>query len=485
MSNSLPNTPLGLFEDQSGVGYVQPPGSCHYDADQAVYTISSAGQNIWGDHDDFHFVWRRISGDFIATMRAELLGAGVHAHRKFGWMVRTSLDTHSPAISTGIHGDGLVSLQYRKTAGGETDQVVAPITGGDVIQLERRGNTYIMSVAHFGDPFTAVQVTDLDLGTEVYLGLFVCSHEDNIVEKALFRDVRLVVPVKDGFDRNKDPFGSLLEILDVASGRRQVIHQTDDVFEAPNWTRDGQALIFNSQGRLYRFALADRAITPIDTGDVIRNNNDHVISFDGTMLAISSHTGEKNHSMVYTVPLSGGQPKQITPIGPSYLHGWSPDGQYLTYTAQRNGQFDIYHAPATGGPETQLTNGSWLDDGPEYSPDGQYIYFNSVRSGRMQIWRMKADGTQPEQLTDDEYNNWFPHLSPDGQSVVFVTYLVNEVNPSDHPAAKRVYLRLMPKDGGKPKVVAYLYGGQGTMNVPSWSPDGKQLAFVSNTVPYP
>jgi TolB protein len=200
------------------------------------------------------------------------------------------------------------------------------------------------------------------------------------------------------------------------------------------------------------------------------------------MLAISSHD-EAGNSRIYTVPLQGGKPKLITPRGPSYLHGWSPDGKFLVYTAQRNGVFDIYRIPADGGDETQLTTHVGLDDGPEYTPDGKYIYFNSVRCGRMQIWRMKPDGSDQEQMTDDVFNNWFPHVSPDGKQVVFVSYLVDEVEPSDHPAAKRVYLRLIPLDGGAPKVLAYLYGGQGTMNVPSWSPDGKQLAFVSNTVP--
>ncbi len=415
------------------------------------------------------------------------MGAGVNPHRKLGWMARASLETSSPQACTGIHGDGLVSLQFRRTQSGPTDQVVAPISGADVIQLERKGNTYIMSVAHYGEPFTTVQVTELDLGEEVYLGLFVCSHEDQVVEKATFRDVRIVVPVKEGFDRGKDPFGSCLEILDIASGYRQVIHRADDVFEAPNWTPDGKALIFNAGGRLYRFDLEKRTATLIDTGEVIENNNDHVISFDGRMLGISSHVPTENHvynSIVFTVPLTGGKPKQITLTGPSFLHGWSPDGKFLVYTGLRNGEFDIYCIPAEGGDEIQLTTTPGLDDGPEYTPDGQYIYFNSTRSGRMQIWRMKPDGSAQEQMTDDEYNNWFPHISPDGKSVVFLTYLVNEVEPSDHPAAKRVYLRMMPLDSGAPKVIAYLYGGQGTMNVPSWSPDGKKIAFVSNTVPY-
>ena len=210
-----------------------------------------------------------------------------------------------------------------------------------------------------------------------------------------------------------------------------------------------------------------------------------MLSLDGSQLAISSHATTGDYpSLVYTVPVQGGQPRQITATGPSYLHGWSPDGKFLVYTGQRHGVFDIYRIPVEGGQETRLTNLPGLDDGPEYTPDGKYIYFNSVRSGRMQIWRMRPDGSQPEQLTDDEYNNWFPHISPDGKRFVFVTYLAGEVEPSDHPAAKRVYLRMLPLDGGTPKVVAYLYGGQGTMNVPSWSPDGKKIAFVSNTVPY-
>ena len=486
MSAETHPSTLDPFENQTDVGTTQNPGSCVVDPAQQVFTLAGAGANIWGDHDDFHFVWRRMRGDFIVSMRAAFIGpgAGTNPHRKLGWMARTSLQASSPAVSTGIHGDGLVSLQYRRAPGGPTEEVKAPLHGADVIQLERSGSTYRMSVAQFGQPFTTVQASEIDLGEEVYVGLFVCSHDDEIVEKAVFQDVRIVKPVKLGFDRGKDPFGSRLEILDVASGHRQIIYSTDGVFEAPNWTRDGKALVFNSEGHLYRFDLAARTAALIDTGNVVRNNNDHVLSFDGSMLAISSQTGNQGHSMVYTVPLQGGQPVQITPTGPSYLHGWSPDGKFLVFTGQRNGIFDIYRVPAAGGEETRLTHAPALDDGPEYTPDGRYIYFNSVRSGRMQIWRMRPDGSAQEQLTDDEYNNWFPHISPDGKQMIFVTYLVGEVEPSDHPAAKRVYLRMMPLDGGEPQVVAYLYGGQGTMNVPSWSPDGQRVAFVSNTVPF-
>ena len=475
---------LGQFEEQTDVGSVNHPGSCDYDAEAQAYVVAGAGANVWKDHDDFHFVWKRMTGDFLVTAQAAFMGEGVNPHRKLGWMARKSLDTSSANVSTGIHGDGLLSLQFRRTQGALTEEVKAPLTGADVIQLERKGETYIMSVARYGQPFVTVQITDVDLGDEVYIGLFICSHEDDVIEKATFHNVRIVVPVKENFDRQQDPFGSRLEIMDVETGQRQIIYGEDAVFEAPNWTRDGKALIYNSGGRLYSFDLTNKTPTPIDTGDVVGNNNDHVLSFDGSMLAVSSHT-EGEGSIVYTVPVTGGKPTRVTPTGPSYLHGWSPDGKYLVYTGQREGEFNLYRISVDGGEETQLTSTKGLDDGPEYTPDGEYIYFNSVRTGLMHIWRMKPDGSEQEQLTDDEYNNWFPHISPDGKQVMFLTYLVDEVAPSDHPAAKRVYLRMMPLDGGTPKVLAYLYGGQGTMNVPSWSPNSKQVAFVSNTVPYP
>jgi Tol biopolymer transport system component len=224
------------------------------------------------------------------------------------------------------------------------------------------------------------------------------------------------------------------------------------------------------------------APTVLPTGTVASNNNDHVLTFDGRMLAISSALAPYN-SVVYTVPSSGGIPRQLTPTGPSYAHGWSPDGKYIVFTGQRNGDFDIYRVPATGGPEVRLTTAPGLDDGPEYSPDGRYIYFNSVRSGNMQIWRMQADGSHPEQLTSDTLNNWFPHVSPDGKWIVFISFLPSETKPDDHPFYRHVYLRLLPVSslGLAPRVIAYIYGGQGTINTPSWAPDSKRIAFVSNS----
>jgi TolB protein len=471
---------LGAFAGQSDVGNPLRTGRATYDGDNQEYTIEGAGTNMWAGRDEFHFVWRRLKGDFILSTSTAFVGKGVDPHRKIGWMIRSSLTDDSPHSAAVLHGDGLTSLQFRRTKGAATEEIVAKVRAANVLQLERKGNSYRMSVARFGDVLTSEEVS-LDLGDEVYIGLFVCSHNKDVTEKALFTNVRITLPAKDDFVPYRDYIGSNLEVMDVATGKRAIIYTAPDSFQAPNWTRDGRALIFNRNGRLYSFALATKTAAAIDTGFAINNNNDHVLSFDGKTLAISHHSKDDgNASIVYTVPVNGGTPRRVTQKGPSYLHGWSPDGKYLVYTGERDGDFDIYKIAVQGGPETKLTNTKGLDDGPEYTPDGKYIYFNSTRSGMMQLWRMRADGSDQEQVTNDEYNNWFPHLSPDGRWIVFLSFL-KDVDPSDHPFYKHVYIRLMPVDGSDARVIAYVYGGQGTINVPSWSPDGKRIAFVSNS----
>ncbi|MBI2929117.1 MAG: TolB family protein [Verrucomicrobia bacterium] len=481
--------PLGQFDDHTDVGAPKIAGSATYNAFSQEYSISAAGANMWASRDEFHFVWKRLKGDFILRARVEFIGKGVDPHRKLGWMVRASFDHDSPYADATVHGDGLTSLQYRRTKGAITEEAKSAAKGPDVIQLEKKGNSYTFSAAKFGEPFTTCQLADLALGDEPYVGLFLCSHNSNVVEQAIFRDVRIIRPAKDNFVPYRDYLGSVLEILDLQSGARQILHSSAQPVEAPNWTPDGRALIYNTsgrdpnhRGRLYRFDLATRQATLIDTGFANRNNNDHVLSFDGTMLGISHHsTNHGGRSAVFTLPASGGVPKLITPLTPSYLHGWSPDGKWLVYTGGRNDEYDIYKRAADGsGDEIRLTDFKGLDDGPEFTPDGRFIYFNSTRSGTMQIWRMKPDGKAPEQVTNDEFNNWFPHVSPDGKWIALLSF-PKEVDPSDHPYYKPVYLRLLPSGGGAPKVIAYVYGGQGTINVPSWSPDSKLLAFVSNT----
>lgn len=482
VTTSAANT-IGIFDAQVDVGRARR-GLASYDARTQTYTIAGSGQNMWNDRDDFHFVWKRLTGNFILTTRARFTSKGVEAHRKIGWTIRPSLESNSPHVTAALHGDGLMSLQFRRTAAAATEELRSPdsLPNADaVIQLERRDGAYLMSVARFGDTLATVQLTGVTLPDTVYVGLFVCAHNDTVVEQARFSNVRITMPAPPGLVPYRDYLASNLEILDLTTGNATIVHQYHGSFQAPNWTHDGKALIYAQEGRLYRFDLTTREPQAINTGFATRNNNDHVLSFDGSMLAISNHAAEDSGaSIVYTVPTTGGTPKRITARGPSYLHGWSPDGRWLLFTGQRNGDFDVYKISSDGGDEIRLTSTPGLDDGPEFTPDGKYIYFNSSRTGRMQIWRMRPDGSEQQQITNDGFNNWFPHISPDGKKIAYISF-PPDVAADDHPFYKHVLLRLMPIDGGASRVIAYVYGGQGTINVPSWSPDGRRLAFVSNT----
>jgi len=476
-------SPIGPFDGQADIGGVKTPGAASYDPVRQEFVVHSAGANMWGGHDEFHYVWRRLKGDFIVQATVGFVGEGAQPHRKAGILVRSSLDPRSPHVNAARHGNGLAALQFRRTLGATTGESTFNLKDPDVIQLERIGGTYVMSAARFGDTFTTKQLSDVDLGDEVYVGIYVCAHDSSAVESAIFRNVRITRPAPAKLVPYRDYLGSDLELLDTVSGVRKVIYHTDDSLQAPNWTPDGKALVYNRNGRMVRFDLETRQPSLIDTGAAIHCNNDHALSADGKWLGISSHTQEDgNVSIVYTLPVGGGPPVKITPVGPSYLHGWSPDGRYLAFTGGRGADYNIYRVPAAGGPEERLTTTKGLlDDGSEYTPDGTRIYFNSNRTGRMQIWRMRADGSDQEQVTFDDLNNWFPHVSPDGKSIVFISFGA-DVSPGAHPFYQHVYLRQIPVAGDeKPQVIAYLYGGQGTINVNSWSPDNETIAFVSNS----
>jgi TolB protein len=301
-----------------------------------------------------------------------------------------------------------------------------------------------------------------------------------VIEKAVFSNVELTQA--SATSTGQSTLYSTLETIDVDSYDRRVVYLAPEHFEAPNWTRDGNAFLFNRDGHMLRLPASGGTPQIVDTGSATRCNNDHGISPDGTELAISDNSQGDHESLVYIVPISGRAPRRITENSPSYWHGWSPDGKTLAFVGLRNGDGDIYTLPADTQPgtpppqETRLTTAKGLDDGPEYSPDGKYIYFNSERTGRMQIWRMRADGSDQEQVFSDDLNNWFPHISPDGQWMVFLTYAADVTG---HPPNKDVMLRLMSLSDKKITVLAKLFGGQGTINVPSWSPDSKRLAFVS------
>lgn len=474
-------TNLGIFQGFAELGNPKLKGSAVYYPDIQSYSVLSAGRNMWFDSDQAGYLWRKMTGDFILTARAEFMQKGGDPHKKFGCMVRNSLDSNAAHLNISIHGDGLVAIQFRKTNGGNTEEHRMGINGADIIQVEKKGDSYIFSVARFGELFISDTIQADFIDQAFYAGLFVCSHREETLEQVKFSNVRMVVPARDNLVQYREYIGSHLEVMEVETGNRSIVHSAKNSIQAPNWTVDGKSLIYNSDGLLYNFTLKSEKIKLINTGFATNNNNDHVLSFNGKMLGISHHSiADDSKSIIYILPAKGGNPVRITQKGPSYLHGWSPDMTKLIFTGERNGKYDIYSVDIKTGMETRLTEAEGLDDGSEYPPDGKFIYFNSNRTGTMQIWRMAPDGSNQEQLTFDGLNNWFPHISPDGKWIVFLSF-PKEIPSGDHPFYQRVYLRMMPYPGGEPRVIAYLYGGQGTINVPSWSPDSKKIAFVSNS----
>ncbi len=473
---------VGIFNNNEDVGNPKIKGDVVYNKEQQTYLFSGAGKNMWAKVDEFHFAWKKINGDFIIRATIRFIGTGKNEHRKIGIMARETLATGSKYADACVHGDILSSLQYRLADNDTTGQVIVSSYHPTEIELQRSGNTFTFSAAVFGETYKSVS-KELALAEELYAGLFICSHEEDVMEQAIFSNVQIVIPAAKNFRPYRDYIGSHLEVMEVATGHRKILHSAPNSLQAPNWTKDGKHLIYNSEGLLYKYELSNGTITTLNTGIANQNNNDHVLSFDGKQMAISNHMGEKRISTLFVLPVTGAdKPVQITSVdsGHSYLHSWSLDGKKLIFTGHRNKQYDIWSIDIATKKETALTNTPTLDDGPECSPDGKWIYFNSVRTGTMKIWRMKPDGSNQEQVTFDEYNDWFPHFSPDGKWIVYVSF-PKDIDPTDHPFYKKIYLRLMPVAGGVPKTIAYIYGGQGTINVPSWSPNGKKIAFVSNT----
>ncbi|MGB7760859.1 MAG: hypothetical protein WBL61_13580 [Bryobacteraceae bacterium] len=493
------NAPLGVFESQQDVGVNPMPGAATYDAASAEYRITGGGANIWAAADAFHFVWMRVTGDFDFSADVQFVGAGAVAHRKAVLMVRQDLTADSAYADVALHGDGLTSLQFRPTAGAGTQEIRSTVNAPLRIRIERRGNSFIASARRSGEPWTATAPQEMNLPDSVYVGVGVCSHDAGVLETAVFGNVRLdklsggIGPGSSMMNMNHPQpphYRSKITIYDLATHSTRVVYQADQVIEAPNWSRDGKFLLINTEGHLYRLPLqsaGEPKPEPIDLGPGgYVCNNDHDLSRDGKWLAFSASSPSSHQSQVYVAKADGSGVRLMTPAAPSYFHGWSPDGKWLAFVGQREGAFHLYRVAAEGGAEQQLTSQGTYDDGTEYSPDGKWIYFNSNRSGSWRVWRMPADGAGPgdakaEQVTSDEWEDWFPHFSPDGKQMLVFSFPKGTKTHNDRMDG--VALRLMPAPGdklepAKPEILLRFFGGQGTINVNSWSPDSRQFAFV-------
>lgn len=471
---------LGVFEGQSDVGSVVPPGALTYNASSNVYSIQAAGANLWSTIDGFHFVWKKVSGDvsLTADMNFPDSSGNPSPHRKAVLMFRQTLDADSVYADAAQHGSGMTALQYRRAPGATTQDIELNIASPQRVRIEKRGDVITMFLSMHGEPLHQIGASiKLHLEGPFYAGIGVCSHNKDVTEKATFDHVELTSLTPPSTPANLVLYSTLQTISIEDNFRRAIVIDSERAhLEAPNWSRDGKALIFDRDGQLWTTPAEGGSISRIDTGAATRCTGSHGLSPDGKWLAISCAMPDKPETRVYIIPSGGGEPRLVTENPNSYFHSWSPDGKTIAFTRPNHGSGNIYAISVDGGPETALTTGAGISDDPDYSADGKYIYFNSDRSGSMQIWRMLADGSHPEQITSDDYQNWTPHPSPDGKSILILSY---DKDVTGHPANKDIALRILNIADGKLRVLVNIVGGSGTDNVPDWAPDSQHVAFVS------
>jgi TolB protein len=483
-SPMLAQTPLGIFEGHADVGAVLHPGSASYDPATKTYTLTGSGENMWIRNDAFQFLFKKASGDLSITADIRFPQAGGNPHRKAALILRQSLDASAVYADAALHGVGLTALQFRMQAGavtGSDELNFATINDAPMrFRLEKRGDHITMFVSHNGGPLRfSGAAAQVHLEGDFYIGLGICAHDKDAVEKAVFSNVE-IKPIVAEPSAKPELYSTLKTIsIDRDNPRAMILYSALGHFEAPNWTRDGKSLIFDQGGRLITISADGGTPQAIDIGAATGCNGSHGLSPDGKWLAISCATPGNPGSRVYIVPSGGGTPRMVTQNPSSYFHSWSPDGKTIAFTRPHPGGGDIFSIAVEGGAETRLTD-SVMSDDPDYSPDGKLIYFNSDRAGGgktglMQIWRMQSDGSHPEQVTFDERNNWTPHVSPDGK---YFSYLSYDKSVTGHPANKDISLRVFSLADNKVNTVVDIFGGTGTINVPSWSPDSKHFAFV-------
>ncbi len=274
---------------------------------------------------------------------------------------------------------------------------------------------------------------------------------------------------------------SILETFDIRTGERRALREFEGIIEAPNWLSDGDTIVYNAYGEIWKYSIAAGKAVKMDTAWCKSCNNDHVPSPDNQMLGLSCAPKEGGDGVckIHIVPMTGGDPVPVSDYSPCFLHGWSHDGQELAYCAFRGERVEVCTVSVDGGVERTLTDGVGYNDGPEYAPDDRHIWFNSTRGGLMQVYRMERDGSSLVQMSRTERNNWFPHVSPDGEKVVYLSFKKGDLKPQEHLPDKEVELWLMDPDGGNAHSIVSLFGGQGTINVNSWAPDSERFAFVS------
>jgi Tol biopolymer transport system component len=472
---------LGIFEGQSDVGSVNPPGAAHYSLATGIYTITSSGADLWSTTDGFHFLWKKASGDvsLAADMDFPAKTGSHNPHRKAVLIFRQTLDADGAYADVAQHGSGLTALQFRRTKGDTTQSIELSTAAPSRVCLEKRGDTFTMFVGLQGEPLhQSGAAIKLHLDEPFYVGIGLSAHDPAGVETATFSHLDYEQLAPPAASPALAVYSTIQAIqIDPNLRRSTVVYTARARAQAPNWSRDGASLIFNQDGRLYTVPVDGKGTPqPIDVGAATACNGSHGFSPDGKSLAITCTTPGNPGNRVYIVPSAGGTPRMVTANPDSYFHSWSPDGKTILFTRPSHGAGNIYSISVDGGTEAALTTGAGISDDPDYSADGQSIYFNTDRWGGMQIARMNPDGSHVEQVTLDQFRNWTPHPSPDGKSIAFLSY-----NPdvTTHASDKDIALRILSTGDNKIRVLTRLIGGNGSMNVANWSPDSKGLAFVS------
>ena len=295
------NPILGIFDGHTDIGNLSKTGTVKFNTNSEEYKIGGSGHNMWENIDDFHFVWKKLTGNFIIKANFNFIGEGVNPHRKVGLMARNSLEANSPYADICVHGDGLTSLQYRTSIDGITDEKISKLTAANILYFERNNSNYTMMVAKEGEIYSDTVSIDLNLGNEVYVGLFICSHDNNVYEEAIFSNVRITIPADEDFVPYEDYIGSRLEIIDISSKLRKVLLNSKTPIESPNWFSVGNSIHYNGGGKLYEYSLDNNHSQLVNTEFATSINNDHVVSPDNKTIGISNHVKDVPDDYVKTV----------------------------------------------------------------------------------------------------------------------------------------------------------------------------------------
>src|SRR5580698_4289542 len=483
---------LGLFEGQSDIGDVTPPGTGGYSATAGAYTLTSAGSNTWYHVDNFHYLWKKASGDQSLTANVTFPPQSYlhepNPHRKGILMFRQTLDAGGIYAGVGVHGSGMTALQYRRALGANTEDIELNIEAPQTVRLEKRGDTFTLFLSMKGEPPHQVGASiTMHLEEPFYVGLGAVSHDVSTTDEVRFSNVTVQARAPDvpaAPAQAKVSLYSTLRTIQTEDQfrRAMVIRSVPAYMQSANWASDGKSIYVHEDGHIEKipFLTPEAGGTPqrVGLGNLVDCSGNFGLSPDRKWLAVSCAEKSSGQHDVYVVPAqvtpTRAAPRKITHgTASSYFHAWSPDSQIIAFTRGSAGKADIFAISVTGGTEVRLTSDT-VNDGPDYSPDGKLIYFDSARSGSTQIWRMKIDGSAAEQITDDDNINSSPHISPDGKTVAFLS----------QPAAGGgvgigdAELKVFSVNDGLIRTLASFQGDRGSFSMYGWG-DANHLAFIS------